>query len=125
MKSRNTRPSYKQFGYTALAAALLSTMAVGAQVVSFNPVTDVDILNDQATTKDVVSYGLGPKAEHFSPQKTLDKSNIQELRPVWASSTARRTASPLVKLAKPGLATCGSRAAVRPETAAPATRKPA
>jgi len=86
MKLRNHRPNYKQFAYSTLAAALFSAVAVGAQAASFSPVTDADILNDQATTNDVVSYGLGPKAQRYSPLKKLDKTNVKELRPAWAFS---------------------------------------
>ncbi|WP_461482163.1 PQQ-dependent methanol/ethanol family dehydrogenase [Porticoccus sp.] len=86
MKSLNHRPTYKLLGRSALAAALISTFAISANAVSFNPVTDADILNDQATTEDVVSYGMGPKAQRFSPLKTLNRDNVAELRPVWAFS---------------------------------------
>ena len=86
MKSHNNRPIYKLFGYSVLAATLTSAIAVSANAVSFQPVTDADILNDQSSTEDVVSYGMGPKAQRFSPLKKLNKDNVKELRPVWAYS---------------------------------------
>ncbi len=86
MKSRNDRPTYKLLGRSALAAAIISTFAISGNAASFNPVTDADILNDQATTEDVVSYGLGPKAQRYSPLKKLNRDNVTQLRPVWAFS---------------------------------------
>ena len=49
-------------------------------------VTDADILNDQMTVEDVVSNGLGPRAQRYSPLSDLNKSNAQFLQPVWAFS---------------------------------------
>ena len=48
--------------------------------------TDKDILNDQATTNDVVSYGLGPRGQRFSPLDTLNTKNVKKMHPVWAFS---------------------------------------
>jgi len=68
------------FAITALVAGM--TMASA----SWAGVTDKDILNDQATTDDVVSNGLGPKGQRFSPLTKLNPDTVKDLRPVWAFS---------------------------------------
>ncbi len=62
----------------ALAASPLTLSAAG--------VTDQDILNDQTTTGDVVSYGLGPQAQRYSPLELVNKENVGDLVPAWAFS---------------------------------------
>ncbi len=49
-------------------------------------VTNKDILKDQMTTDDVVSYGLGLKGQRFSPLKKINTDTVKEMRPVWAFS---------------------------------------
>jgi len=49
-------------------------------------VTNEDILNDQATTEDVVSYGMGLKAQRYSPLTLINTETIDGLRPVWGFS---------------------------------------
>ncbi|KEA61924.1 Quino protein alcohol dehydrogenase [Marinobacterium lacunae] len=68
------------FAVTALVAAMSSATVAQAGV------TDKDILNDQMTTEDVVSNGLGPQGQRYSPLTKLNTKNVQELRPVWSFS---------------------------------------
>ena len=63
-----------------IALGLTGASAAGAAV------TDEDILNDQATPGDIVSYGMGPRAQRFSPLKTLNRDNIDRLVPAYAYS---------------------------------------
>jgi len=49
-------------------------------------VTDADILADQATTTSVVSYGMGLRAQRYSPLEILNKENVKGLTPIWAFS---------------------------------------
>ena len=49
-------------------------------------VTDKDIMNDQMTTDDVVSYGMGLRGQRFSPLNKINKDTVKEIRPVWAFS---------------------------------------
>lgn len=67
----------KQFAASALALAV----SFGAYAV-----TDEDIMNDQNTTDDVVSYGLGLAGQRYSPSDTLNTDNVKSLQPVWAFS---------------------------------------
>lgn len=68
------------FAVTALVAAL--SLSGGANAA----VTDTDILNDLATTHDVVSNGQGPRAQRYSPLNRVNGDTVSELRPVWAFS---------------------------------------
>ncbi len=45
-----------------------------------------DIMNDAATTGDVVSPGLGPKGQRYSPLEKINKENVGALVPAWAMS---------------------------------------
>ncbi len=70
-----------------LSSAICLALSLGA--VSFSAqaaVTDKEILNDQASTDDVVSYGLGPRGQRFSPLNTLNTKNVKKMHPVWAFS---------------------------------------
>ncbi|SFM63361.1 PQQ-dependent methanol/ethanol family dehydrogenase [Marinobacter zhejiangensis] len=71
---RSNRIAMK-FSVSALALAV----SLGAHAV-----TDEDILNDQATTDDVVTNGMGLNGQRFSPLSTLNSSNVENLQPVWA-----------------------------------------
>ncbi len=66
----------------ALSVAVTSGMAITANA----KVTDKDIQNDHLTTDDVVTYGMGLKAQRFSPLTKINKETVQDLRPVWAFS---------------------------------------
>jgi alcohol dehydrogenase (cytochrome c) len=70
----------KGFAVSVLAAAVSFSTAVSAGV------TDQDILNDQATTGDVVSNGMGLRGQRFSPLKAVNGDTVKDLRPVWAFS---------------------------------------
>jgi len=66
-----------------LAAVFATTVTLSSANAG---VTDKDILNDQATPGDIVSYGMGPRAQRFSPLKMLNRENIGRLVPAWAFS---------------------------------------
>ncbi|NVK42838.1 MAG: PQQ-dependent dehydrogenase, methanol/ethanol family, partial [Oceanospirillaceae bacterium] len=66
------------------ATALVVAMATSG--MSQAGVTDADIINDQATTEDVVSNGLGLRGQRYSPLTKVNADTVQELRPVWAFS---------------------------------------
>jgi len=62
----------------AVSAAMVTT---GANAVSID-----DIVADQKTTGDIVSYGMGPRGQRFSPLDMLNKKNIAGLVPAWSFS---------------------------------------
>ncbi len=70
----------KRFAVTALVAAMSVAGVASAGV------TDQDILNDQMTMGDVVSNGLGPRGQRFSPLTAINGDTVQNLRAVWAFS---------------------------------------
>jgi len=70
-----------------LAGAVAAALTLGAASVPVSAkVTDKDILKDQKTTDDVVSYGLGPRAQRYSPLTDVNKDTVTALQPVWAFS---------------------------------------
>ena len=72
---------------TALAIASTLTMAATAIAPQVNADVGIDdIVGDQATTADIVSYGLGPRGQRYSPLSTINKDNIKNLFPVWSFS---------------------------------------
>ncbi len=63
----------------AIAAMLTGTAAA-------TPVTWDDIANDDKTPSDVLSYGLGLKAQRFSPLSKINADNAANLVPAWSFS---------------------------------------
>ncbi|MCY0963714.1 PQQ-dependent methanol/ethanol family dehydrogenase [Parathalassolituus penaei] len=75
----------KSFGLKGLALSSLvvaMTMASSAQA----GVTDQDILADQDTSADVVSNGMGLRAQRYSPLSKVNAQTVQDLVPVWGFS---------------------------------------
>lgn len=64
-----------------VSAALAMSGAVQAKNVEWE-----DILNDAETTTDVLMYGLGPKAQRYSPLEKINKDNIKDLKAKWSFS---------------------------------------
>lgn len=69
----------------ATTMALLLAGTVTAQPDS-PTVSWEDIANDDATPKDVLSYGMGLKGQRFSQLKQIDRSNVAKLVPAWSFS---------------------------------------
>jgi alcohol dehydrogenase (cytochrome c) len=65
---------------TALTVAL-STSAVLAKDVTWD-----DILHDAETTDDVLMYGMGVKAQRFSPLNQINDQTVKKLVPAWSFS---------------------------------------
>lgn len=78
MKRKQTLLAFA--GSLALGVAGFSTSASALDV------TIDDLMNDQASGEDILTYGLGPRAQRFSPLDTLNKDNIKNLYPVWSFS---------------------------------------
>lgn len=78
-------------GIAALAAGAASLSASAkepehAAAASTGGVSEQDIINDAKTPGDVVTYGLGPKAQRYSPLKAIDKETVKSLVPAWSFS---------------------------------------
>ena len=63
------------------ASALILSHSAQAEGVTID-----EIVNDQASTADVVSYGLGPQGQRFSPLATVNRDNVKGLVPAWSFS---------------------------------------
>lgn len=83
--------------------ATASVMALSMAVTqSSMAVTVDDIMKDATTTDDVVSYGMGPKGQRYSPLDTINAENVGNLVPAWTLSVGGekmrgQESQPLVK----------------------------
>jgi alcohol dehydrogenase (cytochrome c) len=50
---------------------------------SYAPVTNAEILNDENSTGDVLTYGMGLKGQRYSPLTQVNKETVKNLVPVW------------------------------------------
>ncbi|MDD5119515.1 MAG: PQQ-binding-like beta-propeller repeat protein, partial [Sulfuricurvum sp.] len=70
-------------GCAAQGTGLTNNVKKDGVKASFAPVTYDDILNDDKTVGDVVTYGLGQKGQRYSTLKQINKKSIKDLVPVW------------------------------------------
>jgi alcohol dehydrogenase (cytochrome c) len=66
-----------------VAAAVVGLLAAAP---AFAQVTEEDLANDQMTTHQVVTNGMGRHLQRYSPLDTLNKENVANLIPAWAFS---------------------------------------
>ena len=66
---------------TSLLVVAMTSLASNASAVTID-----DLMGDQASTGDVVSNGLGPKGQRYSPLTTLNRDNVKNLTPTWSFS---------------------------------------
>lgn len=78
---RSIRFNTRQTLIAALVAASFCAPAMASKTVSWE-----DILNDDKTTTDVLSYGLGLKAQRYSPLTKVNTKNVEHLVPAWSFS---------------------------------------
>ena len=79
MKTRFLRNGSILLALTALGTgSLLAQTAAGP--------TDAMLMDDAASTGDVLTYGMGPQGQRFSPLETLNSDNVQGLVPAFSSS---------------------------------------
>lgn len=69
-----------------LATTSVLVVAMTSLTYTASAVTIEEIVGDQASTGDVVSYGLGPQGQRFSPLETMNKTNVKNLTPAWSFS---------------------------------------
>lgn len=50
---------------------------------SYSPVSYNEILNDEKSTGDVLTYGMGQKGQRYSPLTQINKQTVKDLVPVW------------------------------------------
>lgn len=82
-------------GHQMVALLVAGSLSLGSSVAladeheakkAANVVTDEQILNDQASVEDVLTYGMGPRAQRFSPMTTINKDTVKDLVPAWSFS---------------------------------------
>jgi alcohol dehydrogenase (cytochrome c) len=66
----------------SMAAESTGGKAMGAK----GPVTDADILNDAASTGDVLSWGMGTRGQRYSPLTQVNTNTVGNLVPAWSFS---------------------------------------
>jgi PQQ-dependent dehydrogenase (methanol/ethanol family) len=69
-----------------IIAALVAATFCGSAVAAGAKVSWEDIVNDDKTTGDVLTYGLGMKAQRHSPLAKINTSNVANLLPAWSFS---------------------------------------
>lgn len=73
--------------YKQLTAVVMgSLLGFSGPAANAKGVTDEDIVNDAKTTGDVVSFGLGPQAQRYSPLTKINTSTVKNLVPAWSFS---------------------------------------
>ncbi|MEQ6291781.1 PQQ-dependent methanol/ethanol family dehydrogenase [Vogesella sp. GCM10023246] len=80
MRKPQTQRHWRLTALSSLLAAALLTPVAGAAV------SDKDIVNDSKTPQDVVSYGMGPQAQRFSPLTQINSKTVKKLVPAWSLS---------------------------------------
>jgi len=69
-----------------LGVAALALAGAGSAVVAADGPTDADLVNDAASTGDVLTNGMGPRAQRFSPLNEINASNVAKLVPAFSAS---------------------------------------
>ncbi len=67
-----------------LATLLLASASFPA--VSYAGVTEEDILNDAATTSDILTNGMGRDGQRYSPLDKINLDTVKKLVPAWSFS---------------------------------------
>ncbi|HWU02863.1 MAG TPA: methanol/ethanol family PQQ-dependent dehydrogenase [Novosphingobium sp.] len=72
---------------TSLAAiGLLATGVIAAAPASANGPTSQDLANDANTPGDVLTYGMGPQGQRFSPLTQINAQTVKHLVPAFSAS---------------------------------------
>ncbi|MBW2476095.1 MAG: PQQ-dependent methanol/ethanol family dehydrogenase [Deltaproteobacteria bacterium] len=61
-------------------------IALASSAIAAGNVTEEMILNDANTVEDVVSYGMGPLIQRYSPLKQINTETVKKLAPAWTLS---------------------------------------
>ena len=72
--------------FMTVASLFSFTVATALTPANAEGVSIDDIVNDQKTVGDVVSNGLGPRGQRFSPLDKINKGNVANLVPAWTFS---------------------------------------
>ncbi|UVO49290.1 methanol/ethanol family PQQ-dependent dehydrogenase [Sphingomonas sp. SUN019] len=75
-------PSFAAGDQVTPAAA---TAAAAAAATAAGP-TDADLMNDEKTPGDILTYGMGPRGQRFSPLTTINAGNVSNMVPAFSAS---------------------------------------
>ncbi len=82
-----TRQSNRRFASLVLAPAMLAIMALAPSAhAAGKPVTWEDIANSDKSTTEVLTYGIGLKAQRHSKLAKINAKNVSALVPAWSFS---------------------------------------
>jgi len=76
----------KTLAKTLVAAGALALASSSSATAGGSKVTWEDLLNDHKTNGDVLSYGLGLKAQRWSTLDQINSDNVGRLTPKWSFS---------------------------------------
>lgn len=83
----NRYPALSRFALgLGIAGLMLSAAVVTPSMAADKKVSWEDLLNDHKTPGDVLSYGLGLKAQRYSELEQINTSNVAKMRPKWSFS---------------------------------------
>jgi alcohol dehydrogenase (cytochrome c) len=77
-----------RFMRSMAGAAACALMIAGAPLLAAGAAgpNDADLMGDAASTGDVLTYGMGPQAQRFSPLNAINDGNVSKLVPAFAAS---------------------------------------
>jgi len=70
----------------SVAVLALAGVAAVAQAQAQNGPTDADLMASATNTKAVLTYGMGPKAQRFSPLQQINTETVAKMVPAFAAS---------------------------------------
>ena len=74
-----------RFTRSFAGVAAVALLAAGAPLLATGP-TDADLMGDAASTGDVLTYGMGPQGQRFSPLTAINSETVSKLVPAFSSS---------------------------------------
>jgi len=77
----------ERFMRSVAAVATLALMTAAAPLLAAaDGPNDADLMADASSTGDVLTYGMGPQAQRFSPLAKINAGNIKSMVPAFAAS---------------------------------------
>ena len=77
-----------RFTRSFLGAAAIALVAGAAPLLAADTAggpTDADLMNDAASTGDVLTYGMGPQAQRFSTLNQINTDTVSKLVPAFVA----------------------------------------
>jgi alcohol dehydrogenase (cytochrome c) len=71
--------------FTSMLALAAALTVANVPALAAGP-TDADLMNSATSTKDVLTYGMGPKGQRFSPLTAINVNTVGGLTAVYSFS---------------------------------------